>query len=206
MRIIDVLLGRTRPVSPDLDRLFTLPAATVTLQAATSWRPTGLGAVCVKPASGGAFAGLTQEIDRLLMLAGGRYERRNDDFGYAWLLRQTSHQDLAASHQDLAGLVTDLHAANTTLRDAGFGPALLCTVVAFTDGHRPMGLIYLYKRGTWYPFVPCANQRRDNPTEMEIRTVLADELPIEPDLSRWFPLWGAPGLDQPDPPPPGEQG
>ncbi|ABD11599.1 hypothetical protein ThrDRAFT_04072 [Frankia casuarinae] len=190
MRILDVLLGRTRPVPPDLDRLFTLPAAAVILQAASSWRPTGVGAVCVKPASGGAFTGVAQEIDRLLSMDGGRYERRTDSFGYSWLLRRTGEQDLA-------GLVTDLHAANATVRDAGFGPALLCTVVGFTDGSRPMGLIYLYKRGTWYPFVPAGDQRRDNPAELEVREMLAGELPIEPDLSRWFPLWGAPGIDAP---------
>jgi hypothetical protein len=196
MRIVDVLLGRTRPAPPDLDRLFALPAAAVTLQTATPWRPTGAGSVCVKPASGGAFAGVTQEIDRLLALDGGRYERSTDSFGYTWLIRRTADRDLAS-------LVTDLHAANATLRDAGFGPALLCTVIAFTDGTRPLGLIYLYKRGTWYPFIPSGDQRRDNPAELEVQAVLAGELPIEPDLSRWFPLWGAPGLDTPDSPQPG---
>ncbi|MGV9899216.1 PspA-associated protein PspAB, partial [Streptomyces tendae] len=27
-----------------------------------------------------------------------------------------------------------------------------------------------------------------------IRAALADELPVEDDLGRWFPVWGAPGL------------
>jgi hypothetical protein len=195
MRILDVLLGRTRAVPPNLDRLFALPAAAVTLQASSPWRPTGVGSVCVKPAEGGAFAGLQEEIDRLLALDGGRYERRTDAFGYVWLVRQTSPDDLA-------GLVTDLHAVNAALTDAGFGAALLCTVVAFSDGARPLGLIYLYKRGSWYPFVPVAEARRDNPAELAVREILAGDLPIEPDLSRWFPVWGAPGLDAPGGPKP----
>lgn len=193
MRILDVLLGRSRPVPPNLDRLFALPAAAVTLQVSSPWRPVGVGSVCIKPAEGGSFAGLQQEIDRLLALDGARYERRTDAFGYVWLVRRTSDDDLA-------GLVTDLHAVNSALTDAGFGPALLCTVVAFSDGTRPLGLIYLYKRGSWYPFAPLGDQRRDNPTELEVRAVLAGDLPIEPDLSRWFPVWGAPGLDGQDNP------
>ena len=52
-------------------------------------------------------------------------------------------------------LVTDLHAVNSALVDNGFGPQLLCTMVAFTDEeHRRMALVYLYKRGTFYPFAP----------------------------------------------------
>lgn len=192
MRILDVLLGRSRPVQPNLDRLFALPAAAVTLQVRSQRRPAGVGSVCVKPAEGGAFAGLQGEIDRLLALDGGRYERRTDAYGYVWLIRRTATEDLA-------GLVTDLHAVNAALTDAGFGAALLCTVVAFTDDTRPLGLIYLYKRGTWYPFAPLDDECRDNPLELEVRAILADDLPIEPDLSRWFPVWGAPGLDAPRP-------
>lgn len=188
MRILDVLLGRSRSVPPNLDRLFALPSAAVTLQVASPWRPTGVGAVCVKPAEGAAFADLQREIDHLLALDGDKYERRVDDFGYVWLVRRTSDDDLA-------GLVTDLHAVNSALVDAGFGAALLCTVVAFGHGTRQLGLIYLYKRATWYPFVPLGTDRRDNPAELAVRQVLADDLPIEPDLTRWFPVWGAPGLD-----------
>jgi hypothetical protein len=54
--------------------------------------------------------------------------------------------------------------------------------------------VYLYKRGTFYPFAPQPGERRDNALELQIRGVLADDLKVEADLSRWFPVWGAPGL------------
>ncbi|GAB2930649.1 hypothetical protein GCM10027075_33880 [Streptomyces heilongjiangensis] len=55
---------------------------------------------------------------------------------------------------------------------------------------------YLYKRGTFYPFAPLPGGagRRDNALELRVRAVLAEDLRIEPDLGRWFPVWGAPGL------------
>jgi len=95
---------------------------------------------------------------------------------------------------DLEALVTDLHAVNASLLGAGFGSALLCTVVGFTDGTRPLALVYLYKRGTRYPFSPLAGERRDNPRELQVAAVLGSDLRTEPDPSRWFPLYGAPGL------------
>jgi hypothetical protein len=59
-----------------------------------------------------------------------------------------------------------------------------------------MALVYLYKRGTFYPFAPLpgATERRDNALELRVRAALANDLRIEQDLNRWFPLWGAPGL------------
>jgi hypothetical protein len=95
----------------------------------------------------------------------------------------------------MSGLITDLHGINSTLHDAGFGPALLCTLVAFKDDANPaVGLVYLYKRGTWYPFAPTGKDKRDNMRELAVKAMLGDDLKVEPDLSRWFPVWGAPGL------------
>ena len=94
--------------------------------------------------------------------------------------------------------MTELHAVNSSLESAGFGPALLCSVVGFTGevngAQRTLGLVYLYKRGTFYPFAPLDGQRRDNALELQVRGVLGTDLKIEPDLARWFPVWGAPGL------------
>jgi PspA associated protein B len=186
MGFLDALLGRSKPVPPNLDQLFALPSAAINLQAATGYRPTGTGSVCFKAAEGGGFTALRDQVDKLLAIDDGKYTSQTDRYGYTWLVRQTSPDDVA-------GLVTDLHAVNSELVDAGFGAALLCTLVAFTDGH-PLGLVYLYKQGSWYPFVPAGPDRRDNPTELQVRSVLTDDLRIEPDLTRWFPVYGAPGL------------
>ncbi len=40
----------------------------------------------------------------------------------------------------------------------------------------------------------CTGERRDNATELQVRGVLGNDLKIETDLGRWFPVWGAPGL------------
>ena len=209
MGLLDILLGRTKPVAPDLDRLFALPSAAVALEAAASLTPTGTGAVCFATVEGAAFDGVRREVRALLDADAGRtgppvgIER--DEYGYSWLVSRRDPRDLPA-------LVSDLHAVNSALEGGGFGPQLLCSVVGFRraggngdgvgrvgegdrDGTR-LGIVYLYKRGTFYPFAPLpgAGQRRDNALELRVRAVLGDELRVEPELSRWFPVWGAPGL------------
>lgn len=86
---------------------------------------------------------------------------------------------------------------NTSLEINGFGPQLLCSLAGFRDdGGRRLALVYLYKRGSFYPFAPLpgAAERRDTALELQLRATLGDDLRIEPDLGRWFPVWGAPGL------------
>ncbi|GAA4555607.1 PspA-associated protein PspAB [Planotetraspora kaengkrachanensis] len=179
---LDSLLGRTKPAQPDLDALFALPSAAVTLQAATGFTPTGAGSVAFRAAEGGAFAQLEKDIADLL----GKVEVSQDSYGYTWLL---------VRNPDVPALVTDLHGVNSSLEAAGFGPSLLCSIVTFSDpSNRTLAIVYLYKQGTFYPFAPARGTQRDNALELQVRGVLAGELKIESDLSRWFPVWGAPGL------------
>ncbi|MFG2138797.1 hypothetical protein [Streptomyces sp. NPDC048650] len=187
MGFLDAILGRSKPVRPDLDQLFALPSAAVTLEAAAGFVPTGRGSVCFASVEGGVFSRIQEEAQGLL---GGAVEFTQDAYDYTWLLARQAPDDVA-------GLVNDLHAVNTSLEEAGFGPQLLCSLIGFRDGRdRPLALVYLYKRGTFYPFAPQPNggEKRDNPLELQVRAMLADDLTIEKDLSRWFPVWGAPGL------------
>jgi hypothetical protein len=187
---LDALLGRTRPVQPNLDQLFALPGAALTLQAGTDFKPTGSGSVCFRAAEGKAFSDIQAEVRELLTASkdSGQIEVTKDSYNFTWLVSKHSADDPE-------GLVTDLHAVNTSLEQGGFGPQLLCTIMAFRDGgSRSLGLVYLYKRGTFYPFAPTSGERRDNALELQIRGTLGSDLKIEPDLDRWMAIWGAPGL------------
>ncbi|HEX6516744.1 MAG TPA: hypothetical protein VF049_14330 [Nocardioidaceae bacterium] len=182
-------MGRTKPVKANLDALFSLPTAAITLQTAAGFNPTGVGSVCYREAEGAAFAQTQTDIVALLDAdEGPAVERTTDQFGYTWLVARHDPTDLSA-------LVTDLHAVNTTLEAQGFGPGLLCSLVGFSDpSGRRLGLVYLYKQGTFYPFAPQDGQRRDNILELQIRDLVTNDLPVEPQLNRWMPVWGAPGL------------
>ena len=53
-------------------------------------------------------------------------------------------------------------------------------------------LVYLFKRGTFYPFVPDGHEQRDTEQELKLKSLVADDLTVETDLDRWFPLWDLP--------------
>ncbi|MFE2720975.1 hypothetical protein [Kitasatospora sp. NPDC059327] len=194
MGILDTLFGRTKPVKPDLDQLFGVPSAALTLEAAAGFRPTGVGSVCFASVEGGAFVEVERQVRALLDAdterGGVPVEASKDAYGYSWLLARHTPEELPE-------LVNDLHAVNSELEGNGFGPQLLCSLVAFRGPEeQPLALVYLYKRGTFYPFapVPGGGEKRDSPLELQVNAMLGNDLRLEKDLTRWFPVWGAPGL------------
>ena len=125
-------------------------------------------------------------MQELLELAaresGSRIERKTDDFGFEWLVvRDEQFEDL----------VTTVHLVGSELADHGFGPQLLAAVFKF-EGAKQVYWIYGYKRGAFWPFVPAGERDRDNAEELELKAKMEKELPIEPDISVWFGLFGAP--------------
>lgn len=221
-KIFDVLLGRTKPAQANLDALFGLVGAQITLQASQSLVPTGQAGICYKPVAGRSFAETAAETSQLLGLGdsaaagatagetGSAEERpqvhqEDDRYGYHWVVLTMS---------DFQALVNEVHLVNSTLEENGYGPQLLCTVFAFAkdvsptsseDGVGPVGgtpspsgprsyLVYLYKRGAFYPFVPATDgsEHRDLETEMVLQNVLSGDLTVESDKERWMALWGLP--------------
>jgi hypothetical protein len=184
----DVLFGRKKLKGANLDKLFALSTAAITLETETSLKPAGVAAVVFKPLSAGDFMRAESEVDELLGVAaqesGSRVRRRSDGFGYEWLV---------IHDRDFEDLVTTTHLITSELSDRGFGGQLLAAMFAFRDRDRPAYLIYGYKTGTFWPFVPSGkDQERDNAEELRLKNVLEGELPIEPDLTRWLALFDAP--------------
>jgi len=87
MGLLDILLGRTKAVAPDLDQLFALPSAAVTLEAAAGLRPTGSGAVCFATVEGAVFEQTHREVQALLDADvdrdGPPVKLRQDEYGYS---------------------------------------------------------------------------------------------------------------------------
>ncbi|MDC3376417.1 hypothetical protein OAV85_00250 [Candidatus Nanopelagicales bacterium] len=191
MGFLDAVLGRRKPARPNLDSLFAVPSAAITVQAALDFVPTGRAAVAFRAPEGRAFADIEAEVRALLDADGGPpVDLAEDGYGFDWIVVRTDPVDVA-------GAVTDAHAVNTSLVESGFGPQLLCSLVSFRGPNdAPLALVYLFKAGTFYPFAPLpgADQQRDNVLELQVRDLLQGELPMEKDLSRWFAVWDAPGL------------
>jgi hypothetical protein len=182
--LFDSLLGRTKLEKPSLERLFAISTAQVTLDTSLGLKPAAKAAICFKPMASARFRESGQDVEGMVSLAfkdeGTKMDRSTDSFGYEWLV---------LSDADFEDLVTTIHVAAQSMIDEGFGEQLLCAVFLF-DQH--VHFIYNFKRGYFYPFVPSGHERRDSERELQLQGKMENELPIEPELERWFPLWDAP--------------
>lgn len=189
MNLTEALFGRTRPTPSRDEKLIALSSAAISLDAKLGLRPTGSAGIVIRPVASAAFERAEAELAGLLEIAGretgSRITTRNDPYGYRWIV---------IGDDELADLVATAYTVSLDLRDAGFGDQVLAAAFAFRapDGTR-LHWLYNFKRATFYPFAPEADgERRDNARELQASAAMTGELPIEPDVTRWYPMWGMP--------------
>ncbi len=209
MGLRDILTGRHEVKGPAPDRLFAITTAYVTLQAEHQIDPVGTAAIVFQALATSEFEATLRDMEEVVTATGGdsgtTVSTVDDSYGYRWMILRSPEG--APSVEDLA---VGINAVSGAIETAGHGERLLCAVFAFVDHSGPAGkapsriyFIYNYKRGYWYPFVPLeggagagdgadAAQQRSVERELQIKAQMASELPMEPELERWFPLWGIP--------------
>jgi hypothetical protein len=190
----DILTGRHEVKGPAPDRMFAISTAYVTLQSEYQVEPAGTAAIVFQALATSEFEATLKDMEEVVTATGGdsgtKVSSENDSYGYRWMVLR--NPEGAPSVEDLA---VGINAVSGSIETAGHGERLLCAVFAFRDAHKqPIYFIYNYKRGFWYPFVPASGtqQERSTERELQIKAQMSSELPIEPELERWFPLWGIP--------------
>ncbi len=189
MGLRDALFGRTKQAPPNLDNLFALSTAALTLQSELDLVSSGEAGLCFKTGSGESSLLTDDDIKQLLDFdeTNNKVSLTKDDLGFEWLV---------VHDPDFEALVTRIHSADTSMVEHGLGPRLLCAVFGFVPqtppGEGSVRLVYLLKQGTFYPFAPTGPSQRNNELELRVRSFLSTDLPIEKDLSRWMALWNVP--------------
>ena len=197
MGFLDVLTGKRKLAGPAPDRLFAITTAYIALQSEHSINPAGVAAIVFQALATSEFEATLREMEEVVKATGGESgttaATQDDSYGYRWMVLR--NPDGQPSVEDLA---VGINAVSDSIETAGHGERLLCAVFAFTDAQkRPVYFIYNYKRGFWYPFVPDSDpthptNERSTERELQLKAQMTSELPIEPELERWFPLWGIP--------------
>ncbi|HLH66041.1 MAG TPA: hypothetical protein VKV27_10080 [Solirubrobacteraceae bacterium] len=188
MGLLQVLTGRRRLRPPSTDRLFAIATAGVAFEAA-GMACDGAAAIVFQSLETADFRSIVEDMKEVVGATAAELaasvQTTQDEYGFSWLILRGG---------DLDGLVTGVNAVADAIQAGGYGERLLCAVFPFRDGQRrKLYWIYNFKRGSFYPFVPePGSQRRDNERELILRAQAERELPIEPELSRWFALWGIP--------------
>jgi hypothetical protein len=189
MGFLDILTGKRKLAGPAPDRLFAISTAYVTFETSLETTTRGAAAIVFQPLATVDFESIVKDMEEVVRATAGdsgtKVESSDDVYRYRWLVLRGP---------DFDDLVVGINAVGSALEAGGYGDRVLCAVFAFEDAHkRPLYWIYNYKRGTFYPFVPAGgDQQRDNERELVLKAQVGNELPIEPELERWFPLWGIP--------------
>ena len=189
MGLFDILRGKRELKQPAADRLFAMSTAYVKLEMELELTTTGKAAIVFQPLATADFEGIVKDMEEVVNSTGEEtgtvVSSTDDEFGYRWML---------LNDPDMEDLVVGVNAVSTAIQGGGYGERILCAVFSFRDEKsRRVYWIYNYKRGAFYPFVPASSDKaRDNERELRLKAQIEGELPIERELERWFPLWGAP--------------
>ena len=189
MGFLDAVFGGGKKLKgPAPDRLFAMTTAYVTMDTGLGMKSSGAAGIVFQSLATADFEQILKDAEELLRgtadETGSTLESADDEYGYRWIVLRDP---------DFDDLVVSLNTISTELQAGGYGDRLLCAVFAFEDKGRRMYLIYNYKRGKFYPFVPAGGeQQHDSERELRLKAQLEKEMPIEPELTRWFPLWEIP--------------
>jgi hypothetical protein len=182
-----ILGGRKKLTTANSDRLFAMSTAQVTLETSLGMKSRGVAAICFQQIANADFKQVVADAEELLRSAakdtGTKLDQADDDFGFRWIIFRD---------EDFDDLVTSVNTVAGELQGGGYGDRILAAVFAWDDGGREVNFIYNFKRGYFYPFVPTGGKERDTEAELRLKAQLQRDLPIEPELERWFPLWDAP--------------
>nr|QNO44019.1 hypothetical protein FIDFODCG_00005 [Methanosarcinales archaeon ANME-2c ERB4]QNO44162.1 hypothetical protein PBPCALNJ_00005 [Methanosarcinales archaeon ANME-2c ERB4]QNO44797.1 hypothetical protein HJJCBNBL_00009 [Methanosarcinales archaeon ANME-2c ERB4] len=182
MKLFDTLLGRTELKKPKTEALFALSTAYISLEA-LGFKPGSVSGICFKPIESSRFSELESYLRELLRLStsetGATCQFRTDECNYNWVI---------LSDEDFENLITTTHLISETIIEHDFEERLLCSIFVFGDVY----LIYSYKEGTFYPFAPLDDRKRDSNLEFRLRSAMEGELPIEEEMEKWYPIWEIP--------------
>ncbi|MBA2419743.1 MAG: hypothetical protein H0V57_01270 [Thermoleophilaceae bacterium] len=193
--------GKSKLSGPAPDRLFAMTTAQVHLETALGLKHRQTAGIVFQALGTADFSAIMSEAEQLLRgtaeETGTLLHSSDDEFGYRWLVLEDP---------DFEDLVVSLNTVSSELQDGGYGDRLLACVFAFEERDdraqpadpaaspkgRTVYLIYNFKRGAFYPFVPAGEKSRDTERELRLKAQIGSELPIEADTARWFPLWEIP--------------
>jgi len=189
MGLFDILRGKRELKQPAPDRLFAMSTAYVDMDDTLHLKSTGEAAIVFQPLETADFDEIVRDMEEVVRSTGEEtgttVSVRDDEFDYRWMV---------LADPDMEDLVVGINAVSTAIQGGGYGDRLLAAVFAFRDDRqRPVYWIYNLKRGAFYPFAPGKGpQTRDNERELRLKAQIGATLPVEPELERWFPLWGIP--------------
>ena len=189
-RLVNKNYHNTNGYKTDSDVLFSLCSAQITLETNLDLRYTGKAAMSLKSVSGRFFTEAVAEVKHFLDVSKAdsdlSYRMINDSYGYLWIIFESSK---------IEDIISGISAVGQIIHDRSFAKQLLAALFQFSNKKNNNGanryLVYNYTLNKFYPFAPLDKNKRDDKIEREIIKTIVDELPVEKDVSLWYPIWNS---------------
>ncbi|MHB1610100.1 MAG: PspA-associated protein PspAB [Sulfobacillus sp.] len=183
MGFFDSLFGRTKIPSGKTDQLFALSTALLDIETRLSTPFAKRAGVVLRTVDNSSYESIEKDVNDVLHLGGKDIPvtaRHVDDAeGFRWILLEGEQAD---------DVINAMHLTADLTLQAGYGDSLLAAMFDFGSWY----LIYSYRRGTFYPFVPTSRRERNEAREFRISETLKPYMPIEKDPERRYALWDPP--------------
>lgn len=192
--------GLDRKSSNDREEgIFSLASAYITLEIKLGLTSTNRCGICIKNVNGTYFSDTVSEVQEFLKISSNEFQTEyvvvNDKYGYLWImLKGMSVEDILVASNGIADIIIDRGFKDQMLA-AAFEFRKVVTPSSNLDRTQlePQFLIFNYKRGKFYPFVPLgAQEKRRNDYELTLMSIISKEVPWEADMNVWYPMWEMP--------------
>ena len=193
--------GLDRKSSSDCgEGIFSLSSAYITLETKLGLTSTNRCGICIKSVSGLYFSETVNEVREFLKISSSEFRTKHvivtDKYDYLWVMvKGMGFEDILVASNGIVDIIID----------RGFRDQMLAAAFEFTkpiaptsnSNHppqfEPQFLIFNYKRGKFYPFVPLgAQEKRRSDYELTLMSIISKEVPWETDMSVWYPMWDMP--------------
>ena len=162
-----------------------MSTAYVKLEMELELKTSGKAAIVFQPLATSDFEGIVRDMEEVVKGTGEEtgttVTSTDDEFGYRWMI---------LSDPDMEDLVVGVNAVSTAIQGGGYGDRVLCAVFALPRQRAasPSTGSTTTSAARFYPFVPAGGaQQRDHERELRLKAQVGADLPVEPELERWFP-------------------
>jgi hypothetical protein len=167
----------------DPEDLIALGRVSVALETSMGYEPLTEAGVVFADVKTQDFRDSLEEVQSVISDADGTKEpvvERIDSQGSKWIV---------IDDHNVNSLTANLQYAASAMESVDKSARLLAAVMPFEKEGKKAYLIYSFKRGKFYPFIPDGHSKRDRKEEERMAGIVEDEIDIESDRDYWYPIW-----------------
>jgi hypothetical protein len=167
----------------DPNDLIALSRVSLQLETELGYEPVNTGGIAFSDVDSVEFEERLQEVKGVI--------HKDDMTEDADLMTKDTHgtQWIIVEDGNPESLASNLQYGTSAMESVDYSSRLLAVVVPFEKDGNTAYLIYSFKRGKFYPFVPKSLKTRDDAEEEKIAGLLREEIDVEENRSYWYPFW-----------------